>query len=107
MAFLDPDGDTSIVDTPTSAGVDRLTLPTRQFVLHYFYSHKRYSLNKEVYSKTVVSETDDCVRYAIEGSIMNIQTDVRYSEDQTPIIAVDMDDSRVKGQQYDKYAMSW
>ena len=107
MAFLDPDGDTSIVDTPTSAGVDRLTLPTRQFVLHYFYSHKRYSLNKEVYSKTVVSETDDCVRYAIEGSIMNIQTDVRYSEDQTPIIAVDMDDSRVKEKQYDKYAMSW
>lgn len=105
IAFLDPDGDTTVVDGSTADGADRLTLPTLDYVRSYFFSHKRRLLHKEVYTKTAAEKYADAIRAEMEGSIMQLSSAIGYANEQTPVIAVDMDDTRVKEKQYDKYVM--
>ena len=105
IALLDPDGDTTVVDGSAADGADRLTLPTLDYVRSYFFSHKRRLLHKEVYTKTAAEKYADAIRAEMEGSIMQLSSFIGYANEQTPVIAVDMDDTRVKEKQYDKYVM--
>ena len=102
MAFLNPDGNTSIVNTSEASGADRLTLPTEDYTWDYIQPHNHYSLNKEVFTKTVPQGEADSICFVAVHTFLNT-IGVNKVCKQTPIIAVDMDDSRVKEKQYDKY----
>ena len=102
IALLDPAEDTKITEDRRAGSADRITLPTYGFAIPYH--EKRYCINNRIYTKTQREEGKNSIMVDEEGFGLFLSCDIKVPRIQTPIIAIDTDEQRIKEKKYDLYS---